>query len=82
VFNIRPDWHEPEPRAAADASGVAKDARGRSLTNEQRLEAERRKLREREQLIANLGDSDTSATARTRLNSWNGSMSCGGSATV
>jgi transcription elongation factor GreA len=60
VPNTRPDPHVPEPRAAADASGVAEDARGQpGLTNEQRLEAERRRLGEREQqLIASFSDSD------------------------
>jgi hypothetical protein len=60
VPNTRPDQHVPEPRAALDASVVAKGASGQAgLTNEQRLEAERRKLREREQqLIASFGDRD------------------------
>jgi transcription elongation factor GreA len=60
VPNTRPDPHVPAPRAAPDASDVAKDARGQAgLTNEQRLEAERRKLGEREQqLIASFGDRD------------------------
>ena len=60
VPNTRPDQHVPEPRAALDASDVAKGASGQAgLRNEQRLEAERRKLREREQqLIASFGDRD------------------------
>jgi transcription elongation factor GreA len=58
--NTRPDQHVPEPRAAPDAGDVGKDASGHAgLSNEQRLEAERRKLREREQrLIASFGDRD------------------------
>lgn len=60
VPNTRPDQQVPEPRAAPDASDVAKGASGPTwLTNEHRLEAERRKLREREQqLIASFGDRD------------------------
>ncbi|MDQ3762450.1 MAG: GreA/GreB family elongation factor [Actinomycetota bacterium] len=60
VPNTPPNQHVPEPRAAPDASDVVKDASGQAgLTNEQRLEAERRKLREREQqLIASFGDRD------------------------
>jgi transcription elongation factor GreA len=58
--DTRPDQHVPEPRAAPDASDVVKDASGQAaLANEQRLEAERRQLRERErQLIASFGDRD------------------------
>ena len=60
VPNTRPDPHVPEPRAAPDAGGVAQDAGGQAgPTNEQRLEAERRKLGEREQqLIVSFGDRD------------------------
>ena len=60
VPNTRPDQHVPEPRAALDASDVAKGASGLTgLANEQRLAVERRKLREREQqLIASFGDRD------------------------
>ena len=60
VPNTRPDQQVPEPRAAPDASDVVKDASGRAgLTNEQRLEAERCQLREREQqLITSFGDRD------------------------
>ena len=63
VPNTRPDQHVPEPRAAPDASDVAKAASGQAgLTNEQRLKAERRKLGEREQqLIASFGDRDTTS---------------------
>jgi transcription elongation factor GreA len=59
VPNPQPDQHVPEPRAAPDASDV-KDASGQAgLANEQRLEAERRQLREREQqIIASFGDRD------------------------
>jgi transcription elongation factor GreA len=58
--DTRPDQHVPEPRAAPDASDVVKGASGQAaLANEQRLEAERRQLRERErQLIASFGDRD------------------------
>lgn len=58
--NTGPDRQVPEPRAAPDASDVARDASGSAgLTNQQRLEAERRTLREREQqLITSFGDRD------------------------
>ena len=60
VPNTPPDPHVPEPRAAPDANDVATDARGQAgLTHEQRLEAERRTLGERErQLIASFSDRD------------------------
>ena len=58
--NTGPDQQVPEPRTAPDASDVARDASGSAgLTNQQRLEAERRTLREREQqLITSFGDRD------------------------
>jgi transcription elongation factor GreA len=60
VPNTQPDRQVPEPRAAPDESDVVKDASGQAgLTNEQRLEAQRHTLREREQqLIASFGDRD------------------------
>ena len=60
VPDTRPDQHVPEPRVAPDARDAVKDAGGQAgLTHEQRLEAERCRLREREQqLIASFGDRD------------------------